>query len=64
MDDNKTGVFFRLATNHKSILNEVAKREERSLQAVFVRALREYILKHHGLHFAPQEEEMATADQT
>jgi len=56
-DTTKTGLFFRIPANQKAVLVEVAKREERNLQAIFTRALREYIQRHHGLQFAPQEEE-------
>ena len=60
-DVSKTGLFFRIPTDQKTILVEVAKKEERSLQAIFTRALREYIQKHHGMQFAPPEEESVGA---
>jgi len=63
-DTSKTGLFFRIPTDQKTLLVEVAKIEERSLQAIFTRALREYIQKHHGLKFAPPEEESVGALQS
>jgi hypothetical protein len=60
-DNTKTGLFFRIPADQKAILVDVAKKEERNLQAIFTRALREYIQKYHGMQFAPQEEESVGA---
>ena len=59
MNDNKTGVFFRITLAQKEVLNQVAKNEERSLQAVFNRALREYVSLHHGIKYHSIEDDLA-----
>ncbi len=59
MNESKTGVFFRITVQQKDILNQVAKNEERSLQAIFNRALREYIDRHHGMKYHSVEDDMA-----
>jgi hypothetical protein len=58
----KTGLFFRLTYEQKGVLDKVAKNEERTLQSVFNRAMREYILKYHNLNYMPIENELAALD--
>jgi hypothetical protein len=55
---DKTGIFFRISQQQKDILNKVAKNEERTLQAVFNRALREYVEKYHKMSFDLSDQEI------
>jgi hypothetical protein len=56
MSDSKTGVFFRISNAQKEMLTKIAKKEERTLQAVFNRAMREYIERNHGVQFVTNDE--------
>ncbi len=56
MSDSKTGVFFRISNAQKEMLTKIAKKEERTLQAVFNRAMREYIERNHGAQFVTNDE--------
>jgi len=58
VNDQRTGLFFRITNEQKEILNKVAKAEERTLQAVFNRAMREYIDRYHQIKFANIEDEV------
>jgi predicted transcriptional regulator len=55
-DQTKTGVFYRISYAQKEMLTKIAKKEERTLQAVFNRAMREYIERNHGVQFITSDE--------
>lgn len=46
-DQTRTGVFFRISVGQKEMLNKICRVEERTLQSVFIRAIREYVERNH-----------------